>query len=148
MSFAVTLFVFFCLVISAFISRYMFPWEEVIEAYVYRSSLTFILHFPRVFFLLPTNTVSLTTRLWVTHAKTKKKTSASPSCLFLIFWTHLQRFFRGIMNRIVKSVWFVSIWGLSEQKQWCKRIKNLYRVFLDKHAKRKKILEDTWRDWV
>ena len=57
---------------------------------------------------------SLSTRLWVIHAETKKATSAPPSCLFLIFWMQLQQFFCGILNRIVKPVCFVRIWGLQE----------------------------------
>ena len=32
-------------------------------------------------------------------------------------------------------------WGLQEQKQYCKRIKNLSRVFLDEYTKK-----STWRD--
>ena len=79
---------------------------------------------------------------WVTQSVShyvKKK--SVPQCLFLIFWMQLQRFLCGIMNQLVKAVCFVKIWGL--QKQWRKRMKNLSRVFLDKHSKKKK---NTWRN--
>ena len=39
------------------------------------------------------------------------------------------------MNRTVKPDWLVRICDLLEQKQWCKRMKNLSRVLLDKHKK-------------
>ena len=63
--------------------------------------------FPGLLSLLPSNTVSTdspSTRLGVIHAETKKPASAPPSCLFLIFWMQLQRFFCGIANWIVKPV--------------------------------------------
>ena len=78
--------------------------------------------------------------LWVTHAETEEA-SAPPSSLLLIFWTQLQIFFCGITNRLVMPVCFV--FGVYRVKKWCKRIKNLSRVFVDEHTK--KLLEDLER---
>ena len=111
-SFFFTLNSFFFLVISSFILQYMRSLKPTfIDFHCYASS------FPGLLSLLPSNavsTASLSSRLWVIHTKTKKATSAPPSCLFLIFWMQLQKLFFGITNRIVKPVCFVRIWGLRE----------------------------------
>ena len=61
-----------------------------IDLHCYASTL------PGLLSLLPSNAVStdsLSTRLWVVYAETKKATSAPPSCLFFIFWMQPQRLF-------------------------------------------------------
>ena len=82
-----------------------------IDLHCYASTL------PGLLSLLPSNAVStdsLSTGLLVIQAETKKKATSAPPCLFLIFWTQLQRFFCGIANWIVKLVCCVRIWGLQE----------------------------------
>ena len=71
----------------------------------------------------------------------KKTTSAPLSCLFLIFWMQHQRFLHGITNWLVKPICFVSNCGLYSKKSGVKKMKNLSRVFLDKHSKKK----NTWK---
>ena len=67
-----------------------------------------------------------------------KKSNIYITIMFVFdFLNAAAEFFCGIANRIVKPVCFVHIWGLQEWKQWCKRIKNQSRVFLDKYTKKR-----------
>ena len=93
---------------------YMFFFgNDVVEAYIYRSSLTVTLLHSQGFCLCSQVTLDLTLSHSLHFAmsnmqKLKKAKSAMPS-YFLIFWKQLKRFSSRIVNWLVKPVCFVNI---------------------------------------
>ena len=107
--------VFHCNVICLTLSRlfFFFAGNFFFDFAILVSSLTVILLHSQGFCLSYRVTQSVSHyAMSNTLISKKQKTSAPLSCLFLIFWMQLQRFLLEIKNQLVKTVCFVSIWGL------------------------------------
>ena len=131
MSFTVTLFVWLWIV-------FFFAGNFFFHLAIHVSSLTVTLLCSQGFCLRYQVPQSVSHYAICNTCVSKKK--STPLSSLLIFWTQPQRFLRGIKNQLVKPTCFV---------KWCKRMKNLSRVFPRQTFKKKKNrFEETWGDWV